>query len=109
MCENIEDLKKQNIFNIKNKFKDVKFEPDTKLLFFDYLIIDGLDCKYEIWSWDGIQGESLIFLKEDLKNFEKSFFETIVKKLKKENNLKLDITLKSSNQYFYVNFGFKIL
>jgi len=35
----------------------------------------AFDSRHEIWSWDGIMGESLIFCTKDFKNPEKRSFE----------------------------------
>ena len=50
------------------KFDKVKIEADTKTHLIDYIKINCFDCRHEIWSWDGIKGESLIFCTKDFKN-----------------------------------------
>ena len=55
------------------KFSKISLDTDTKIHNIDYKKIDGFDSRHEIWSWDGIMGESLIFCKKDFKNPEKKF------------------------------------
>ena len=50
------------------KFDRVKIESNTKIHLIDYININSFDCRHEIWSWDGIKGESLIFCTKDFKN-----------------------------------------
>ena len=44
------------------KFSKIIPEVDTKIISIDYINLNGTDSRLEVWSWDGIMGESLIFL-----------------------------------------------
>ena len=45
----------------EEKFNNINIEPDTIIQSFRFIKIDGIDCRYEEWIWDGIEAESLIF------------------------------------------------
>ena len=51
----------------EEKFNNINVEPDTIIQSFRFLEIDGIDCRYEEWIWDGIEAESLIFLYRRIK------------------------------------------
>lgn len=51
---------------LDSEFRNVSLEEDTKLNSLDMKTIGGFRCRYERWSWDGAQGESLIFLVKDV-------------------------------------------
>ena len=52
---------------MKDKFENVPVEADTRILFRDNNVKVGeRTARYEMWSWDGIHGESLIFSADDV-------------------------------------------
>lgn len=50
------------------KFKDINADPDTIIQSYQFLKIDKIDCKHEMWVWDGIEAESLIFCTNELES-----------------------------------------
>ena len=66
----------------------------------------GTKALMELWSWDGIQGSSVIFLAEDVKML--SDEELIEKASIDLSALKSErYTIKRKEKYVYINFGFK--
>lgn len=82
-------------------------EGDTKLegeLFVDFGDFKGL---FEKWEWDGISGQSVIILAEDLKRFKSE--EKCRNFIFKTMQFPVDpqATLKVSGKYFFINFHFE--
>ncbi|WP_395803981.1 hypothetical protein [Daejeonella sp.] len=44
----------------EEKFKNIVIESDTKIHAIKYLNLDGTDCRYEFWEWDGVEAESFV-------------------------------------------------
>ena len=90
------------------KFDNVPVEKDTRILFRKVRKLGEYDVLYEIWSWDGINAESIIFADDDVTGLEDSEIEEIVKKSKfyKKGS---GITLKRAESgYTFVNFNFEV-
>lgn len=90
------------------KFDNVPVEKDTRILFRKVRKLGEYDVLYEIWSWDGINAESVIFANDDVNGLEDSEIEELVKKygsFKKGSG----ITLKREKSgYTFVNFNFEV-
>jgi len=66
----------------------------------------GTKALMELWSWDGIQGSSVIFLEKDVAHL--SDEELIEKASVDLSALKTErYTIKRKEGYTYINFGFK--
>lgn len=52
---------------MNDKFKNIPMDDDTKILLTSNLKFGELDCVFQAWVYDHIQGNSLIFLSDDLK------------------------------------------
>jgi len=50
---------------MSNKFKNVPVEWDTKILFQQEIKLEDKDVIYQIWDWDGIKANSIIFISKD--------------------------------------------
>ena len=90
------------------KFRNVIPEIDTKLHSIVYKKIDGFDSRHEIWTWDGIMGESLIFCKKDFKNPESDVL-SIVEKYINEKFKTKNYTIKIKDDFVFFNYNFEIL
>jgi len=51
-----------------NKFDNVSVEEDTAILLSIESKLGGIDCLYQVWVWDGIKGESMIFVADEVKD-----------------------------------------
>lgn len=91
-----------------NKFDRVPIEHDTTILFQQTCKLSEYDVSYEIWSWDGVRGESIIFSNKDI---DKLSDDEIVEKVLVSPLFKLGTTptLKRPESGFtFVNFNFDI-
>ena len=51
---------------MSSKFENVTVDEGTKILVQLDTKFGDIDVRYEKWIWDGITGENLIFLSEDI-------------------------------------------
>jgi hypothetical protein len=91
---------------LKNRFNVVPIEADTRILYQQEGKLCGYDIRYEIWSWDGIEAESIIFLNDDVEDLSDQEIETLVRKspIVKEGSA---MTLNRSTDFTFVIFNFK--
>jgi len=91
------------------KFKNINVEPDTIIQSNRFLKIDKIYCRHEMWVWDGIEAESLIFCTSELESTEESYLKGLLLKfLNRSSSDEIEITLKTTGDYTYLNFNFKI-
>ena len=92
---------------MSKKFDDVPVEEDTKIMFRQEARLGKFDVLYEMWSWEGISAESIIFANDDVADMIDNELEQEVRKsplVKKES----DITIKRLDAGFtFVNFNFE--
>jgi hypothetical protein len=90
----------------KEKFADVPRDPDTRILSQALGTLGGIDALHQRWNWEGVLGESLIFVSEDVKGLG----EEGLKQLARESSLVQDgsdFTIKRHPLgYTFVNFNF---
>jgi len=87
-------------------FNDVENDFDTKIYFRKIISIKNIQALHESWIWDGINGESLIFYREDLKLGNK---EEILDLISEYITLqKTSTTLVEKGKYVYFNFNFNV-
>ncbi|WP_459494754.1 hypothetical protein [Aquirufa lenticrescens] len=95
--------------SIEEKFKNINVEPDTKIYAFKYLNLDGIDCRYEFWGWDGIEAESLIFCTPELKACTDDYFRELIGMIDNTKGLEpIEFTSKSNSEFTYLNFNFVV-
>ena len=92
---------------MKQKFKNIPIEPDTRVLFHNETNLGGYSARYEIWSWDGYRAESFIFTDDDVSGLTDDEIEKVVR----GSGLILDesgITMnRSESGYVFVCFNFE--
>ena len=92
---------------MSKKFDDVPVDEDTRIMFRQEARLGKFDVLYEMWSWEGISAESLIFANDDVADMTDNDLEQEVRKsplVKKES----DITIKRLDAGFtFVNFNFE--
>ena len=89
------------------KFKNVPADKDTRILFRHEAKFGEYEVLYEMWSWEGISAESLIFANDDVLDLTD---EEIELEVRKSPLVKLDsaITIKRlSDGFTFVNFNFE--
>jgi hypothetical protein len=88
-----------------DKFENVPVEADTRILFRDNNVKVGeRTARYEMWSWDGIHGESLIFATEDVSGLTDEDFKTLLTDgdlLKSPENF----TVTRKSDFVFVNYN----
>ncbi len=88
------------------KFDQVSVEEDTRIIFVSYLKINGIDARYEMWTWEGFLGESLIFVNSEVEHLADNDLWNMISEY-----LKADYkhTIKRQNHYCFVNYHFELL
>jgi len=90
-----------------DKFKNVPVEEDTRVLFRNEAKFGKYDILYEMWSWEGISAESIIFVSDDISDLTDEELEQEIRKsplVKKESA----VTIKRLDVGFtFVNFNFE--
>ena len=94
---------------MSGKFKNVPIDPDTDILFYKITKIDKYDVLYQIWNWDGIRSESVIFEDDDVKGLSEDEIKEIVKSSSLLKDKESRITFSQSGSgYTFVNFNFEM-
>jgi len=89
------------------KFKNVGMDEDTKLKEEKIIKYKDIDVLYQKWVWEAIIGNSLIFVRDDIKNLD---INNIVNEMDIIKNKK-DITTATSKtgEYLFINFDFEVM
>ena len=91
---------------MSQKFDDVPVDKDTRILFRYPAKLGKYDILYEMWSWEGIKAESIIFATDDISEMTDEELEKEVRQsplVKKESAVTIK---KSIVGYTFVNFNF---
>ena len=51
-----------------NKFKNVPLDEDTRLKSSRKIELEGLNALHQVWIWEDVRGESVIFADDDVKD-----------------------------------------
>ncbi len=89
-----------------SKFNNIQRDNETNIFYSSVMKWDDLDITYERWGWDGIYGESIIFLNEDIKRLNDEELEADVRSsiIVEPGS---EITIKRGEVFTFVNFNFK--
>ena len=91
-----------------DKFKNVPVEEDTKILFRNEAKFGKYEVLYEMWSWEGISAESIIFESDDISDLTDEELEQEVRKSPLVKNDSA-VTIKRLDAGFtFVNFNFEL-
>ena len=88
------------------KFEGVKIDADTNVFSTNYIKVQGYDCRHEVWGWDGITAQSLIFYKFDFEKPYKINVISLIEEFINEDFDKSKHTLKISGDYIFFNYNF---
>ena len=84
-----------------DKFKNVPIDADTKILFSTEAKFGYLDVLYQKWSWEGLDGESLIFVADEVAHMrDDELFATPMIEDKSKAVIK-----RNSNGFTFVNYS----
>ncbi len=90
---------------MNEKFNDVPLDDDTTILYERILKDDKYEALYQIWSWEGITAQCMIFLETDVEELSDNDLEKIVKSLIAiDEKTKFDIK-RNAKGYTFVNFS----
>ena len=92
---------------MSNKFKNVPVEEDTRILFRKEAKFGKFDVLYEMWSWEGISAESIIFVSDDIADLTDEELEQEIRESPLVQK-KSAVTIKRLDEGFtFVNFNFE--
>ena len=93
---------------MSDKFKNVPVDDDTRILSQEIKRLDKFEALYQLWSWDGYKGESIIFSDDDVKNLSEAEIKEIIRKssLLKDKESKMTFS-QSGSGYTFINFNFE--
>lgn len=92
---------------MESKFKNVRVEPDTKILFQVDAKFGEYPVRYQKWYWDGIIAESLIFDENDIAAFTDQGLESEVRSsplIKSDSKVTVS---RAESGFVFVNFNFE--
>ena len=92
-----------------NNFHNIPKDEDTRILGEGETKLNGFNIKFEIWSWDGIQGNSLIFKTSEIKHLEDEEIIEMVKSSDYCNNNSQTTITKADSDLTFVNFNFEMI
>lgn len=89
-------------------FEDIPTDSDTRVWTSKLVEAGGFDAVHELWSWEGIVAESLIFRESDLDGLDDKALEDIVKNSSYCEPASLFTTSRDRSGYALVNFNFVV-
>lgn len=90
-----------------SKFKPVEMDPDTQILFQEQMVYGKYDVLYQKWHWDGVTGESLVFIESELGDIE---LEVLLRDIEASPLIKNESKIthsKKDNGFVFFNFNFE--
>lgn len=88
-----------------NKFENIATNEETTILQRQIDTLNGYDAALELWLWDGIQGQSVIFLAKDVEKLTDEELTNMIKTHYKTD----DVTLsRNEKEYVFLNLNFVI-
>jgi hypothetical protein len=80
-------------------------DPDTRLLFEEYIWIGNIPVVLERWAWDGIRGSSAVMLAEHVGKLSDAALVSLLN----EGGIETvkPVTIKRHGGHAFVNFGFR--
>ena len=92
---------------MNEKFRGVPVEEDTKILRREVMTVEGHEVLHEKWSWDGVRGETMIFVSRDVAELGNESLERMVRGAPQVESGS-QITIKRSDTgYTFVSFNFR--
>jgi hypothetical protein len=87
------------------KFDSVPVEADTEVKLRKVIQVGDFEALYEIWFWDGITAESLIFLTEDVAGMDEEALTSFVRANAKVS-ADSSVTIARRDEFTWTNFNF---
>jgi len=90
----------------KELFTHRHIDEDTRILKEEYRRYDDYDLLMEQWVWDGIKGNSIIFLTCQVDGLSDFSLEDLTREIAGLDPFG-QVTLKRKKDFIYVNYGFR--
>ena len=93
---------------MNEKFKNIPVDDDTNITSSLQVKFSGLDCVYQQWTTEGIQGSSLIFYANDVASNTNQELEQWLREspLLKQQGSAVTVSRNADSEYVFVNFNF---
>ncbi len=95
---------------MRKLFQNVPVEKGTRIHFEEEMNIGEIHVLYQMWSWDGVRAESVVFQSHDVQNLSDVEVQEFVKK-KFADKLQIEGAMtisRSSSGFTFVNFNFTL-
>lgn len=90
-----------------DKFVNVPVEKDTRIIFQLESKLGDYDVLYQVWTWDGVTAESIIFANEDVAGLsEETIKEEVITSPLAKKGSQLTVS-RSESGFTFVNFNFQ--
>ena len=92
---------------MQSKFEQVPVDEGTKIIYQHEARLGDYDVLHQMWSWDGVTAESLIFASDDISALKDDELEREVRKLpvlKEDSSITLT---RTTSGFTFVNFNFE--
>jgi hypothetical protein len=92
---------------MQSKFKQVPVDEDTRILYQHEAKLADYDILHQMWSWDGVTAESIIFDSKDVSGLSDNELEGEVRKspiLKNDSSITLT---RTASGFTFANFNFE--
>lgn len=92
---------------MQSKFEQVPVEEGTKILYQHEALLGDVDVLHQMWSWDGVVAESIIFVSDDVSELSDSELEHLVRLspiVKSDSAITLT---RTTSEFTFVNFNFE--
>lgn len=93
---------------MQSKFEQVSLEEGTKVIHQQEAALGDYEVLYQIWCWDGITAESIVFASDDVSELSDIDLEKLVRQspIVKSNS---SVTLtRTAPEFTFVNFNFEL-
>lgn len=87
-------------------FKSIPVDPDTVFKKREQIVIGQLECIHEVWYWEGIDGETLIFKTKDVQAWSEQQLMELVRTYP-GYTLYSGYTMKRGEIFTFVNYNFE--
>ena len=92
---------------MQSKFEQVSVEEGTKILYQHEAWLSGYDVLHQMWCWDGVMAESIIFDSNDVSELSDSELENLVRQSPVVNSDSSLTLTRIASEFTFVNFNFE--
>lgn len=92
---------------MENKFNGVPLEDDTMLISSKKGNLGQFEILHQVWRWEGIKGESIIFADDDINDLSEDEIKELVRNSPQLTDKGSSLTFsQKGNGFTFVNFNF---